>query len=63
MARPERRNVDYFPHPVKHGKKMFFIENKYGNDGYSSWFKILEQLGDADDHYLDLEDQSQLMSS
>lgn len=61
MARPERKNVDYFPHPVKHGKKMFFIETKYANDGYSVWFKLLEQLGDADHHYLNLKDEAQAM--
>jgi hypothetical protein len=61
MARPERNNVDYFPHPVSHGRKMFFIEKKYGNDGYSSWFKILEQLGSANYHYINLKDQTQRM--
>ncbi len=61
MARPESNNVDYFPHPTKHGKKMFYIENKYKNDGYSVWFKILEELGDANFHYLNLKDQAQLM--
>lgn len=61
MARPERKNVDYFPHPVKHGKKMFLIEKKYGNNGYAVWFKILEQLGDADNHYLDYKNEEQYL--
>ena len=42
MARPERRNVDYFPHYLSEGKKMYLIEHKYGNDGYAVWFKVLE---------------------
>ncbi len=61
MARPERNNVDYFPHPVKHGKKMFFIRKKYGNDGYTVWNMLLEKLGDANFHYLDLNDETELM--
>lgn len=61
MARPERNNVDYFPHPVIHGKKMFYIRNKYKNDGYAIWFMLLEQLGKAEYHYLDLKDDVQIM--
>jgi len=61
MARPERNNVDYFPHPVKHGKKMHYLENKYGNDGYATWFKLLEELGDANYHYLNLNKEEQVM--
>lgn len=61
MARPERNDIDYFPHEVTHGKKMFIIENKYKNDGYSVWFKILEELGKANYHYLDFNDLEQLM--
>lgn len=61
MARPERNNVDYFPHSVNHGRKMFFIENKYGNDGYAVWFKVLELLGKAEMHYLDIQDKVQQM--
>jgi hypothetical protein len=34
--------------------KMHIIETKYGNDGYACWFKLLEQLGKANNHYLDI---------
>lgn len=61
MARPGRNNVDYFPHDVIHGSKMFVIEQRYGNDGYAVWFKLLEQLGKADYHYLDLKDKVKKM--
>lgn len=61
MARPQKNTVDYFPHNVKHGKKMSYIEKKYGNDGYAVWFKILEELGDANNHFLNLSDEVQLM--
>lgn len=56
MARPQRNDVDYFPHAVTHGKKMFYLRDKYGNDGYAVWFILLEQLGKANYHYLHLED-------
>jgi hypothetical protein len=61
MARPQRNNVDYFPLYVDNGRKMFFIEQKYGNDGYAAWLKILSELGKADYHYLNLKDDTQLM--
>ena len=61
MARPERNTVDYFPHILGEGKKMFFIENKYGNDGYATWYKILEKLGSSDHHYLNLNREDELM--
>lgn len=61
MARKERNDVDYFPHSVTHGKKMFYLRDKYGNDGYAVWFMLLEQLGKAEYHYLDLKNEVQIM--
>lgn len=61
MARPQRNDIDYFPHTVNHGKKMSYIEKKYGNDGYAVWFKILEECGSSDNHYLNLNDEVQIM--
>jgi hypothetical protein len=55
VARPKKQTVDYFPHSCKHGKTMFIIEQKYGNDGYAFWFKLLELLGSSEGHYLKLE--------
>jgi len=56
MARKDKFTVDYFPHNVKHGKSMFIIENRFGNDGYAFWFKMLELLGSSDHHYIDCRD-------
>ena len=54
MAGRKNKNIiDYFPHKCKHGKTMYIIENKYGNDGYSVWFKTLELLGESENHYFD----------
>lgn len=61
MARPERNDVDYFPFLCKEGKAMFYIENKYGNDGYASWIKILRQLAVTNYHYLNLSNETELM--
>lgn len=57
MARPSKnQRIDYFPHMCGHGKTMFVIEQRYGNDGYAFWFKLLEQLGSKDGHALDIKD-------
>jgi len=61
MARPERKTVDYFPHYISDGKKMFYIEQKYGNDGYATWFKILESLASTDNHFLNLSNKMDLL--
>lgn len=61
MAREQRKDVDYFPHECVHGRKMHIIEAKYGNDGYTAWFKLLEQLGKANDHYIDISEEMTLM--
>lgn len=61
MAREQRKDVDYFPHDCTHGRKMHIIESKYGNDGYATWFKLLEQLGLANNHYIDVSDDSVIM--
>jgi len=61
MAREQRKDVDYFPHECTHGRKMHIIEAKYGNDGYATWFKLLEQLGKANNHYIDFSDEMTLM--
>lgn len=61
MARKERNNVDYFPHAVTHGRKMFYLRAKYKNDGYSVWFMLLEHLGKAEYHYIDLSESTQVM--
>lgn len=60
MTRPRKQTVDYFPHSCIHGQTMFIIEQRYGNDGYAFWFKLLELLGKTTGHYLDLEKISTL---
>jgi|GEM_PF-1402366 len=54
MSRQRKQTVDYFPHSCTHKTTMFILEQRYGNDGYAFWFKLLEMLGQAEGHYLDL---------
>lgn len=61
MARPERNNVDYFPFLCKEGKTMYYIEEKYRNDGFATWIKILRQLAVTDYHYLNLSNKVDMM--
>lgn len=61
MARPERKTVDYFPHYISDGKKMYYIQQKYGNDGYATWFKILESLAVTENHFLNLNSEMDIM--
>ena len=53
MARPKKATVEYFQHYTTHGKTMYTIEAKYGNDGYAFWFKLLELLGSTEQHFID----------
>jgi len=54
MTRPRKNTVDYFPHLCRHGETIFILEERYGNDGYAAWFKLLEKLADTDNHFIDL---------
>lgn len=53
MARPRKQTVDYFPHYCKDGRTIYILENRFGNDGYAFWFKLLEILGSVEGHYYD----------
>ncbi len=53
MARPKKQKVYYFPHDTdaSDGKTLTIIQNKFGNDGYAFWFKLLQLLGRTPGHY------------
>jgi len=53
-GRKEKHTIDYFPHYVNHKKTMHIIEQKYGNNGYAFWFKLLELLGKSEHHIYDM---------
>jgi hypothetical protein len=56
MPRSKKATVDYFPHSCLHGRTLHIIENKFGNDGYAFWFKLLEHLGATENHFIDCND-------
>jgi len=53
LGRRQTDTTDYFPHFTKHGRTMFILESKWGNDGYAFWFKLLEILGNSEGHFFD----------
>lgn len=56
--RTQRNVVDYFPHDARasEGDTLTILESRFGNDGYSFWFKLLERLSRSDDHFIDCRD-------
>lgn len=62
MARPKKQTADYFPHYVTaNSRTLFILENKYGNDGYAFWFKLLEILGSTNGHSFNTQEQTDLL--
>jgi hypothetical protein len=53
MPRSKTDTVEYFPHIARQGKTLYILEGKYGNDGYSFWFKLLEVLATSEGHFYD----------
>ena len=63
MARPQKQTVDYFPHDTDastNSRTLKILENRFGNDGYTFWFKLLELLGRKEGHYIDFNDEDGL---
>jgi len=61
MAQVSKKTVDYYPHDCDKGKKISYIERKFGNNGYAVWHKLLELLGNAKNHFLDLSEDLHLL--
>jgi len=61
MARPEKNTVEYFPFYCEDGKKMYYLEETYGNDGFATFVKLLRELAKTDYHYLDLSKNTTMM--
>ena len=63
MARPRKQTVDYFPHDTDasiNSRTLAILENKFGNDGYIFWYKLLELLGRTDGHAYNFGDEDGL---
>jgi hypothetical protein len=54
LSRPIKKGVEYFPHVCTHGRTIYILEQRWGNDGYAFWFKLLELLGSTEGHVLDI---------
>ena len=54
MPRPVKQTVDYFPHDADASsrKTITILESRYGAVGYTCWFKLLEQLAQANGHVI-----------
>lgn len=54
MARPQKQTVDYFPHDAlaSEGTTLTILEDQFGNDGYSFWFRLLERLCSTPGHVM-----------
>lgn len=61
MARPQKNTVTYFPLDCEEGKKMYYIEETYGNDGFATFIKILRELARSEYHYLNLSQPTTMM--
>jgi len=61
MGRPTKNTVDYFPFYVSEGRTSRYIDNAYGNDGFSLWVRILRELGKTENHYIRLDDEKILL--
>jgi len=57
MGRNISDTIEYFSHYVDHGKTVYILERKFGNDGYAVFFKLFELLGKSDRHVISFRDE------
>lgn len=48
MARPAKRNCDYYPHFVAHGRDLYCLETRFGIEGYYFFYTLREFLSNCD---------------
>lgn len=53
MGRNNKQTADYFPHYIGNSRTKYILEQRWHNDGYAFWFKLLELLCAADGQYYD----------
>lgn len=61
MARPERRNADYFPFYAKDGRTLHILEGKYDCKGTGFFTNVMRFLTLQDDHHFCIQDLSDKM--
>lgn len=57
MARPERRDADYFPFYAKDGRTLFVLQHKFGLEGIGFFTNLMRLLTTTTDHHISLEDE------
>jgi hypothetical protein len=50
-----KRTVSWFRHYCRHGDSLKIVEGLWKEKGFTCWFKLLERLGAAEGHTLNLE--------
>jgi len=60
VGRPVKHTAPYFTHDAdaSAGKTLTILENHFGSDGYKAWFKLLENLASAENHFIDIRSSS-----
>ena len=56
MARPKKHTIDYFPHDCYHSKEIEILTNKFGNDGYAFYYRLMEVIGRTPYYSVDYSD-------
>lgn len=61
MGRPPKKGVDYFSHDCDAAGKptCYTLQERFGNDGYAFWFKLLEFLGQRENLSFDCKLQAE----
>ncbi len=56
MARPLKQTVDYFSHDAdaSEGRTLSILFNKFGHEGMSCWWQLLERISKTNNHVISL---------
>lgn len=58
MARPTRRDADYFPFYAKDGRTLAILQHKYGLAGIGFFTNVMRMLTVTPNHFVDLNEQA-----
>jgi len=62
MARPERRDADYFPFYAKRGKTLNILQSKFGLEGIGFFTNLMRFLTLTPDHHYCIKDETDRMN-
>jgi len=62
MARPERRDADYFPFYAKRGKTLNILQNQFGLEGIGFFTNLMRFLTLTPDHHCCINDETDRMN-